>query len=150
SKKKLRARRCRHCRRKINLEQNKQAARTSFARFKVATNSFRDKKTSCFSASAKRKSPDPRTGVVRKIRRCAIIRIRKHRSCRSYRVILKTFAKKKARSKNNWRRCSASTEKATRCLRRIPKALCAKFIKRSITFRENFRDAIRSRIAFFS
>ena len=49
SRKKLRDRKWRHRKRKINLGHNKQVDRTSFGRSKAGTKSFRDRKTTCFS-----------------------------------------------------------------------------------------------------
>ena len=87
SRKKQRGRKQRHRKRKINLGQNKQVGRTRFECSKAATKSFRDKRTTCFSKSAKRRNRARRTGVVRTIRLCATTRIRKRLSYRFSRAI---------------------------------------------------------------
>lgn len=72
--------------RQINIEHNNKAGRTSFAHFKTATRSFRDKKTTYFSVLVRRRNPDQRTSEVRTTRLFATLRTRKHRSCRFSRV----------------------------------------------------------------
>src|SRR4029453_2230945 len=62
--------------RQINIEHKK----------KTDTRSFRDKKTTYFSVSVRPRNRDQRTSEVRTTRLFATLRIRKHRSCRFYRV----------------------------------------------------------------
>src|SRR4030095_3108038 len=97
--------------RQINIEHNNKADRTSFAHFKTATRSFRDKKTTYFSVSVRPRNRDQRTSEVRTTRLFATLRIRKHRSCRFYRVTGRTFATRKTRSESNWRKRSSSSKK---------------------------------------
>ena len=72
---------------KINLGHNKQVGRTSFERFKAGTKSFRDRRTTCFFKSEKRRSLDPRTGAGRKIKPYATTPTRKHPSYHCSRAI---------------------------------------------------------------
>src|SRR5712675_1783932 len=80
SKQKPRGGKRKRRKRQINIGRNSKAGRTSFARSKVATRSFRDRKTTYFSVSARRRNRDQRTSEVRTTRLFGTRRIRKHRS----------------------------------------------------------------------